>query len=97
MKVGDPLAENPHKPQPSFQLEASIEEITSPGGKAVDVLGGCGLFVRIEAIPDVSLPVRVQGSASLTGSHNEDRAIYFVGRLWSGEKVVTSPVFVKFT
>lgn len=97
VKVGDPLAENLHKPQPSFQLEASREEITIPGGKSVDIVGGCGLFVRIEAIPDISLPVRVQGSASFTGDHDEERAIYFVGRQWSGDKVVTSPVFVKFT
>ena len=85
VKVGDPLAGNPHKPQPSLQLEASREEVTFPGEKSVDILEGCELFVRIEAISDVSLPVRVQGSASFTGGYGEEHAIYFVGR--------QSPVF----
>jgi hypothetical protein len=53
VKVGDALAGNPHKPQPTFTIEASWEEALKPGGKVIEILGGAELFVRIEAIPDV--------------------------------------------
>ena len=94
VKVGDPLAGNPHKAQPTFELEASWEEAKRLDGKVIEILGGAELFVRIEAIPQVELPRRVQGQASFfqTGS----RSIYFVGREWSGEKVVTSPIFIDY-
>lgn len=95
VKVGNPLIGNLHKPQPNFQLEASWDEVVSPGGKSIEILGGCELFVRVEAIPEISLPRRVQGSTSFITERDEERAIYFVGREWSGEKVVTSPVFVR--
>lgn len=95
VKVGDVLAGNQHKPQPSFRLEASWDELKSPGGKTVEIRGGCELFVCAEVIPDVSLPVRVKGTVPFTG--HEERAIYFVGREWSGQKTVTSPVFVMFS
>ncbi|KAI2728985.1 hypothetical protein CBS147333_5906 [Penicillium roqueforti] len=94
VKVGDPLAGNPHKAQPTFELEASWEEAKRLDGKVIEILGGAELFVCIEAIPQVELPRRVQGQASFfqTGS----RSIYFVGREWSGEKVVTSPIFIDY-
>lgn len=66
------------------------------GEKSIEVLGGCELFVRIEVVPDTTLPVHVQGCASFTGQIDEERAIYFVGREWGGEEVATSPIFVKF-
>lgn len=97
MKVGDALAGNPHKRQPNFQLEASWDEVVLPGGKSIEILGGCELFVRVEVVPEISLPRRAQGSVSFSGEHGEESAIYFAGREWSGEKVVTSPVFVRFT
>ncbi|KAJ5908371.1 hypothetical protein N7495_001053 [Penicillium taxi] len=97
VKVGDSLAGNPHKAQPTFQLEASWEEAKRPDGKVIEILGGAELFVRVEAIPKVELPRRVQGRASFSGQDAESsRSIYFVGREWSGEKVVTSPVFIDY-
>ncbi|OJJ36945.1 hypothetical protein ASPWEDRAFT_181891 [Aspergillus wentii DTO 134E9] len=91
VKVGDALAGNPHQHQPTFSLEASWDEIQVPGGKAIEIKGGCELFVRVEAIPDISLPRRVEGDVAVTGD-----AVYFVGREWSGEKVVTSPIFMDY-
>lgn len=96
VKVGDPVAGNPHKAQPTFLLQANWEDIRAPGGKVLDIKGGCELFVRVEAVPDIDLPRRVEGSVCFHGEKDEERAIYFVGREWSGEKVVTSPLFVKF-
>lgn len=97
VKVGDALAGNPHKPQPTFTVEASWEEAVKPGGKVIEIRGGAELFVRIEAIPDVELPRRVQGGVTIEGQTTEGtRAVYFVGREWSGEKVVTSPIFVSY-
>lgn len=96
VKVGDALAGNPHKPQPTFTIEASWEEAVKPGGKAIEIRGGAELFVRIEAIPDVELPRRVQGDVTIEGQTEGTRAFYFVGREWSGEKVVTSPIFVSY-
>lgn len=97
VKVGNPLAGNPHKSQPNFQLEASWDEITAPGGKSIQILDGCELFVRIEAIPSTPLPTHVQGNALSTGKRGKERAIFFVGQEWGGDKVVTSPVFVSFS
>jgi hypothetical protein len=97
VKVGDALAGNPHNAQPTFHLEASWEEAQAPDGKVIELLGGAGLFVRIEAIPGADLPRRVQGRATFDNSQNEkNRSIYFVGREWNGEKVVTSPIFVVY-
>ncbi|CAI7625549.1 unnamed protein product [Penicillium glandicola] len=96
VKVGDTLAGNPHKAQPTFQLEASWEEIKRPDGKVVEILGGAELFVRVEAIPKAELPRRIQGRASFSGQDAGSRSIYFVGREWSGEKVVTSPMFIDY-
>jgi len=96
VKVGDALAGNPHKAQPTFELGASWEEAKRPDGKVIEILGGAELFVRVEAIPQVELPQRVQGQASFTGQETGARSIYFVGREWSGEKVVTSPIFIDY-
>ncbi|KAJ5930983.1 hypothetical protein N7466_006476 [Penicillium verhagenii] len=96
VKVGDTLAGNPHKAQPTFELEASWEEVQRPDGKSVKILGGADLFVRVEAIPNVDLPRRIQGRASFSGQETGSRSIYFVGREWSGEKVITSPIFIDY-
>ena len=96
VKVGDALAGNPHKPQPTFTIEASWDEAVKPGGRVIEIRGGAELFVRIEAIPDVELPRRVQGGVTIEGQAEGNRAVYFVGREWSGEKVVTSPIFVSY-
>lgn len=54
VKVGNPLSENLHKPQPEFQLEASWDEIMASGEKSIEVLGGCEIFVRIEVVPNTT-------------------------------------------
>lgn len=98
VKVGDALAGNPHKAQPTFELTATWDELIKPGGKSIDIVGGAGLFVRVEVIPDGTLPNEVHGTFDLEAiTKGDEKAIYFVGREWSGHKVITSPVFVKFT
>ena len=96
VKVGDPLAGNPHKAQPTFRVEAAWEEITKPDGKSIEILGGAGLFVRIEAVPDIQLPRRVQGTLSLPATADNTRSVYFVGCEWHGAKVITSPLFIEY-
>lgn len=96
VKIGDSLAGNPHKAQPTYDLRATLDELTRPGGKSTNIAGGAELFVRAEVIPDVTLPVEVKGTASFSAIQGDEKAIYFVGREWSGHKVITSPVFVTF-
>ncbi|KAJ5088729.1 hypothetical protein N7456_012345 [Penicillium angulare] len=96
VKVGDALAGNPHKPQPTFNLEANLEEINAANGKSIEIRGGAGLFLRVEAVPDIELPRRLQGTVSVPQSTANTRSIYFVGREWSGAKVVTSPLFINY-
>jgi hypothetical protein len=96
VKVGDPLAGNPHKAQPNFTVQSSWEEASRPGGNLIEIPGGTELFVRVEAVPDIVLPQRVQGIASFAGQQEGTRSIYFVGREWSGEKVITSPIFITY-
>ncbi|KAJ5712300.1 hypothetical protein N7493_008768 [Penicillium malachiteum] len=94
VKVGDALAGNPHKAQPTFSITASLEEALVPNGKRIEIKGGAELFVCIEAIPDIALPRRVQGRAGFPSDQEGAQSIYFVGREWTGTKVVTSPIFI---
>jgi hypothetical protein len=96
VKVGDALAGHPHKVQPEFSIEATWEEVVLPGGKQIDILGGVELFVRIEAVPDVALPLELKGSIQFTGQAGETKAVYLIGREWNGNKVVSSPIFAQF-
>jgi hypothetical protein len=94
VKVGDVLKGNTHKTQPTFELEASWNEALAPGGKRIEIKGGADLFVRVEVVPNVSLPKRVEGSLDLELKRSEGgRDVYFVGREWDGGKVITSPLF----
>jgi len=94
VKVGDALKGNAHKVQPTFQLETSWNEALALGGKSIDIKGGADLFVRVEVVPTVSLPKRVEGVLDLELDRGEgDRDVYFVGREWNGGKVITSPLF----
>jgi hypothetical protein len=94
VKVGDALKGNPHKAQPTFALEASWNEALAMGGKKIEIKGGADLFVRVEVVPSVPLPKRVQGSLNLmVERHIGGRDVYFVGREWDGGKVITSPLF----
>jgi hypothetical protein len=95
VKVGNALKWNPHKAQPTFLLEATWEEALQPGGKSVEIKGGADLFVRVEVIPDVNLPTRVEGTFYLNVEQAVETAIYFVGREWDGGKVITSPLFFR--
>ncbi|KAJ6024935.1 hypothetical protein N7540_005732 [Penicillium herquei] len=94
VKVGDALAGNPHKAQPTFSISASLEEVLVPNGKYIEIKGGAELFVRIEAIPDIALPRRVQSRAVCPSDQEGAQSIYFVGREWTGTKVITSPIFI---
>lgn len=97
VKVGDPLAGNPHKPQRNFNIETTLEEVAATSdGKLLEIRGGAGLFVRIEAVPDLNLPRRVKGTISLPPNSEKSRSVYFVGREWSSEKVITSPLFINY-
>lgn len=97
VKVGNPLAGNPHKAQPTFELEATWNEIVAAAdGKSIEISGGADLFVQIEAIPEGDLPRRVKGTLALPAASEQTRSVYFVGREWSGEKVITSPLFIKY-
>ncbi|KAJ3533757.1 hypothetical protein NM208_g7843 [Fusarium decemcellulare] len=99
VKVGDALKGNPHKQQPEFNLVASREEASNVGGKNIEIKGGVELFVSAELLDDVALPRRAKGQVEvyLPGSQarNQLQSVYFVGREFSGGKVVTSPVFIE--
>ncbi|GJC83875.1 hypothetical protein ColLi_06713 [Colletotrichum liriopes] len=98
VKVGDALKGNPHKPQPLFDVVVSEEEAKQPGGRREEIRGGAELFVSVESLLTVPLPRRVEGSFTVTNESSDtghSRAVYFVGREYSGGKVITSPVFIK--
>ncbi|KAH8647960.1 hypothetical protein BX600DRAFT_555357 [Xylariales sp. PMI_506] len=97
VKVGDPLKGHPHKAQPTFKLKATWAELSAPGGKKIEIAGGAELFLAAEAIPAEQLPTELRGSVEFQGAPGDQRAIYFVGREWSGDKVVSSPLFAQFT
>ena len=97
VKIGNVLAGNPHKPQPEASLIATLEELSAPEGKVLDVQGGAELFLKAELVPDVQLPRRVQGKLEIKGDQaGAERAVFVVGREWDGGKVVTSPIFLKY-
>ncbi|KAH7089860.1 hypothetical protein FB567DRAFT_521713 [Paraphoma chrysanthemicola] len=99
VKVGNALAGNPHKAQPSFNLVATRNELEAKGGKQIEIRGGAELYVRAESLLDVHLPHRVEGEVKVqSGTHKvgDQRAVYFVGKEWSGGKVITSPVFIEY-
>ena len=94
VKVGDPLKGHPHTAQPTFTLTVTKDELLSTGGKKLDISGGAELFLRAEAIPDDPLPLEVNGSVEVACAAGEDKAIYFIGREWSGNNVISSPIFI---
>lgn len=95
VKVGDALQGSPHKAQPTFALEANWDEVLEVGGKRIQIKGGADLFVKLEAIPDIILPNRVEGKIEVTGlKKDKERTVYFVAREWDGGKVITSPIFL---
>ena len=96
VKVGDALQRNPHKAQPCFVLEATIDELCSKAGKSIEVAGGADLRVNAKLSSVDGLPTEVEGHFSLTIEAGEEaRSVYLVGREWSGGKVITSPVFLE--
>ncbi|KPM44509.1 hypothetical protein AK830_g2022 [Neonectria ditissima] len=94
VKVGNVLAGNPHKAQPEFDLVVNTSEASRIGGKQLSIKGGVDLFISVEILADVPLPKRVEGEFAATSSRSgsaENQAVYFVGREFSGGKVITSP------
>ena len=73
VKVGDALKGNPHKAQPEFSLETPWEEALAEGGKSISVAGGADLIVTVEVVPDVQLPIRVEGDLVLEGVKGDQR------------------------
>lgn len=65
-------------------------------GKTLEIKGGAGLFVSAEAIPDTKLPTSVEGEFKVSGEKGQNKAVYVVGREWSGDKVISSPMFLSF-
>jgi hypothetical protein len=96
VKVGDALAGNPHKAQPTFSLVADAEELKGDGGASITVAGGAELFVSAELLLDVELPRRLEGKVDLPYTEGNERTVYFVGREWDGGKVITSPIFTTY-
>ncbi|KAK3381189.1 hypothetical protein B0H63DRAFT_545642 [Podospora didyma] len=99
VKVGNVLEGNPHKPQPRFGLVSTGPELAKVGGRRIEVAGGVELFVSAETLLDVPLPPRVEGRFEIkANSHvaGDHTAVYFVGREYSGGKVITSPIFVEY-
>ena len=97
VKIGDALAGNPYKPHPQISFDANLDEITKAGGKVLSIGGGAELFVRVELVPEVILPKRVQGKFKVPpGQVGESRSIFVIGREWDGGKVVTSPIFITY-
>ena len=98
VKVGNPLKGNPHKAQPTFELEASIQELTRREGRRWDIAGGAGLYISAEVVDEIALPTQVTGNVSITAqAPKQNQAIYIVGREWDGGKVITSPIFLEWT
>ena len=99
VKVGNALTGNPHKPQPTFSLLASRDELEKSKTKDIDIAGGAELVVSAELLADVALPRKVEGELRLSNSARiagSQQAVYLVGREYSGGKVITSPVFLKY-
>jgi hypothetical protein len=100
VKVGNALTGNPHKPQPTFSLVTSNVELEESKTKDVEIAGGAELVVSAGLLADVALPRKVEGELTLSNSTRvagSEQAVYFVGREYSGGKVITSPVFLKYT
>jgi hypothetical protein len=99
VKVGNALTGNPHKPQPTFSLVTSKDELEESKAKDVEIAGGAELVLSAELLADVELPRKVKGEFTLSNSTRvagSEQAVYFVGREYSGGQVITSPVFLKY-
>jgi len=99
VKVGNALTQNPHKPQPTFSLVTSKDELEKSKAKDVEIAGGAELVVSAELLADVALPRKVEGEFTLSNSTRvagSEQAVYVVGREYSGGKIITSPVFLKY-
>jgi hypothetical protein len=99
VKVGNALTGNPHKPQPTFSLVTSKDELEKNKTKDVEIAGGAELVVSAELLADVALPRKVEGEFTISNSSKvagSEQAVYFVGREYSGGKVITSPVFLRY-
>ena len=89
-KTGSPLNPAPHKPCPRAQWRIRGDELTKAGTLRRD-LPGCELFIAIERVTEVALPIEVSGEFFLPTEH---RCVYITGRQVDDEKVWTSPIFI---
>lgn len=98
VKVGNVLNGNPHKAQPNFSLTSDTAGLQTIGGTSIEIAGGADLFVSAEILADVELPRRVEGELQMSSTFDpgHEQAVYFVGREYSGGKVITSPMFITY-
>lgn len=66
----------PYNAHLTFNIEASWREVKTPGEKKIGICGGPELFVRIEAVPEADLPLRVEGSSTISCQQQGTVSIY---------------------
>ena len=97
VKLGDPLKGNPYVHMPRFSMEVSGQELLERGSVRLE-LGGTELFLALERLSDLPLPIDVSGSLQIE-PHNADfgfRPVYFFGRQRNDAKVWSSAQFIEF-
>lgn len=77
-------AGNHNYAQPTFDIEASWKEAKIPGEKKIEIPGGSELFVQIEVVPEADLPLRVEGSSTVSCQQQGTWSIHFAGQERSG-------------
>lgn len=71
-------------------------ELLRPSGEQVDFKGGSEVLVSAELVPNIQLALEPTGEVKVESVPGTDRAVYFVAREGTGNKVVTSPFFVNY-
>lgn len=96
-KIGDARQHSPFAHCPSFRWEVTGAELLSAGQLRRD-LGGEGLFLALERLTDVPLPLEIASEIEIdtrNGPHGF-RPVYVHGRQIDDAKVWTSPLFITF-
>jgi hypothetical protein len=96
-KIGDARAHSPFAHRPAFSWDVTGAQLLNAGALRRD-LGGEGLFLALERLTDVQLPIEVSGELQIeprNGPHGF-RPVYVHGRQIDDEKVWTSPLFITF-
>lgn len=96
-KIGDVRAHSPFEHRPVFRWDVTGAELMGAGQLRRD-LGGEGLFLALERLTDVPLPLEVDGELEIEPTNGPCgfRPVYIHGRQIDDEKVWTSPLFITF-